>query len=73
MIVGSSIIIKTMKKPDLKITLQQISPALPDPYEFANKIIESFIFMDEHPAATSNELTPEMLEFGALTLTRLKL
>jgi len=37
-----------MEKLVIKPTLQQISPALPDPNEFAERIFESIIFMDEN-------------------------
>lgn len=54
-----------MEKPEIKPTLQQISPALPDPYQFSEKIFESIIFMDENPEATATDLQIEMLELWA--------
>lgn len=44
------------------MALYQVAPALPDPYEFADKIADSLRFIDENPAATLRDLTPEMID-----------
>lgn len=50
-----------METPALKMTMMQLTPALPDPYEFSEEIAESLRFIDENPDSGPREITEEML------------
>ena len=62
-----------MEKLRLQMALHQIAPALPDPYEFADKIADSLRFIDESPAATSQDLTPKMIDLWRIDPEELEL
>ncbi len=62
-----------MEKLRLQMALHQIAPALPDPYEFADKIADSLRFINENPAATSQDLTPEMINLWRIDPEELEL
>ncbi len=62
-----------MEKLRLQMALHQIAPALPDPYEFADKIADSLRFIDENPAAQTNDLTLEMLDLWCINPQELDL
>ena len=56
-----------MIKPDMRLTLQQVRPPLPDPCEFSEAILESIRVIDEHPDATIQGITDEMLELWSVS------
>ena len=62
-----------MEKLRLQMALHQIAPALPDPYEYAEKILDSLRFIDENPAATLWDLTSEMLDLWCIEPEELEL
>ena len=62
-----------MKKPNMRLTLQQVRPPLPDPYEFSETILESMKFIDEHPDATLYDIPDDMLRLWSISQEELKI
>lgn len=56
-----------MEKPDLKLFFNQVIPALPNPYEFSEKIAASIGFIDDNPDAGPFEISGEMLDMWSVT------